>query len=182
MVPRQSRHTTTGCLSVGRVSVAVTVNALPAVPVVAARSFCGSAIVSQLTGSAPAGCVIDWYVSTTGGSALNGSYSLTSGTYYAESRNTTTGVTSATRASAVITINPVPAIPVAGDQVFNTVGTVAIEAYRSSRVRYQLVSYCNRWYGRTGNSHIKYRNLLRRIREFLNRVRKLFTNTCSGNG
>jgi ribosomal protein S4E len=87
---------------------AVTANSRPAAPITSAQSFCGSGVVSSLTGTPPIGCTINWYLASSGGSSLPGANSLVAGNYYAESLNSTTGCTSATRTTTGITINPLP--------------------------------------------------------------------------
>ncbi|MCI9844387.1 T9SS sorting signal type C domain-containing protein [Flavobacterium pectinovorum] len=100
----QSRNTT-GCVSSSRTSVAVTVNTLPTAPSASAQSFCGSATVASLVASA-SGNVVDWYAATSGGTALSSGAVLSSTTYYAESRNITTGCVSSSRTPVAVTINP----------------------------------------------------------------------------
>jgi hypothetical protein len=105
----ESRNTTTGCLSATRTAVVVTLNALPVTPAAAsAQSFCGSGTITSLVGTAPVGSVISWYASASGGSAIVSATALSSTTYYGESRNTTTGCTSATRTSVVVTVHTLP--------------------------------------------------------------------------
>jgi hypothetical protein len=71
-----------------------------------------------LSATAPSGSTIDWYASSTGGNVLSGglgtftfttpSISNTT-TYYAQSRNTTTGCVSSSRTAVIATINyPIP--------------------------------------------------------------------------
>ncbi|KDN56606.1 Ig-like domain-containing protein [Flavobacterium seoulense] len=92
----------------------VTINTVPVVTTASAQSFCGSATVANLTGTASSGSVIDWYANSSGGTALTSGTALSSTTYYAQSRNTTTGCVSSTRTSVVVTINTVPAAPIVG--------------------------------------------------------------------
>lgn len=110
----QSRNTTTGCVSSTRTSIAVTINALPVAPTTSAQNFCAGATVGSLVATAPtSGSVVDWYSASNGGTALATTTVLSSATYYAQSRNTTTGCVSATRTSAIITINSNPTISTA---------------------------------------------------------------------
>ncbi|MCI9844383.1 T9SS sorting signal type C domain-containing protein [Flavobacterium pectinovorum] len=82
-----------------------TVNALPTAPTASAQSFCGSATVASLVASA-SGNVVDWYAATSGGTALSSGAALSSTTYYAESRNITTGCVSSSRTPVAVTVNP----------------------------------------------------------------------------
>ncbi|MES2486787.1 MAG: hypothetical protein V4581_12680, partial [Bacteroidota bacterium] len=111
-------QTVNGCEST-RTSVAVTVNTIPAAPTAAAQAFCGSGTVSQLTatGTAP-----KWYAAETGGTALEGTVALATGTYYVS--QTVNGCES-TRTSVVVTVNAIPAAPTAAAQAFCGSGTVS---------------------------------------------------------
>ena len=111
-------QTVNGCEST-RISVAVTVNTIPAAPTASAQSFCGSGTVAQLTatGTAPI-----WYAAQTGGSALEGTAVLATGTYYVS--QTVNGCES-TRTSVAVTVNTIPAAPTASAQSFCGSGTVA---------------------------------------------------------
>jgi hypothetical protein len=111
----ESRNTTTGCLSGSRVAVTATVNSLPVIATAVDGSRCGNGTVSLSVTNVPSGCTIDWYSSSSGGTALStGSASYTtpvlSGTtvYYAESRNTTTGCLSSSRVAVTAAINSNP--------------------------------------------------------------------------
>jgi hypothetical protein len=67
-----------GCES-ERAGVAVTVNEIPALPVVTLSAFCQSATVADL---ASAGENLRWYAVATGGEALESTIALSSGLYY----------------------------------------------------------------------------------------------------
>ena len=74
-----------------------------------------SGLGQRLTASAPSGCVVDWFTGASGGSAvLSGSNTSPANTnvgtytYYAESRNTTSGLKSTTRTQFTLTITQVP--------------------------------------------------------------------------
>jgi hypothetical protein len=101
----------TGCASTQ--SVSVTVNATPAAPVSSGDvTNCSNITPQTLTAAPPAGAVVDWYDGA-GTLLLAGSntYSVSvAGTYYAKSRNTTTGCTSASIAIQYIQ-TPAPAAP-----------------------------------------------------------------------
>lgn len=115
----ESRNTTTGCISTTRKAVTVNVTAVPAAPTVTTPVAACANVSFTLKGTAPANCVVDWYTASTGGTLVGTGTSCTvSGgrtagtyTYYAESRNTTTGCVSATRKAVTVNVNAVPAAP-----------------------------------------------------------------------
>ena len=94
-------QTTNGCEG-PRTAVAVTVNVTSA-PTASAQTFCGPVTVASLVAS---GTSINWYNVATGGAALAGSTSLTSGTYYVT--QTLNGCESP-RLSVAVTVNTVAA-------------------------------------------------------------------------
>jgi hypothetical protein len=104
-------QTVNGCES-PRASANVTVQNTVA-PVATAQSFCASQnpTVAQLTAS---GTAIQWYASSSGGTALGGSVVLTSGIYYASQ---TVNGCEGPRTSASITVQTT-ATPVAAAQSF----------------------------------------------------------------
>lgn len=79
------------------------------------RTNAGTVTISAV---APSGSTIDWYANSTGGNVLSGGLGTTSfttpsisstTTYYAQSRNTTTGCVSSTRTAVTATVNyPTP--------------------------------------------------------------------------
>ncbi|RYY40120.1 MAG: T9SS type A sorting domain-containing protein [Chitinophagaceae bacterium] len=87
----------------------------PTGPVPAAR--CGSGSVGLSVDDPGAGFTIDWYAASSGGSALStGSNTYNTGsiaattTYYAQTRNTSTGCVSSARTAVIATINALPTI------------------------------------------------------------------------
>ncbi|MFT3909182.1 MAG: M36 family metallopeptidase [Ferruginibacter sp.] len=130
----ESRNTTTGCVSATRTAVTATVNANPVAPGAVGAARCGTGTVT-ISATAGAGETIDWYVASTGGSALlSGSTSFItpsisiSTTYYAQARNTTTGCVSATRTAVTATVNATPVAPGAVGAARCGTGTVTISA------------------------------------------------------
>jgi hypothetical protein len=131
----ETRNTTTGCVSTLRRAVTATVNPLPGTATAVNGSRCGTGTVALSVSGVPAGTTIDWYAAATGGTALTGgtgtssfttpSISATT-TYYAQTRNTTTGCVSATRTAVAATINPGPAAATAVDGSRCGTGTVAL--------------------------------------------------------
>jgi hypothetical protein len=112
--------TANGCSTGSRTSIDATVNTVPSAPSGATgASRCGTGTVAISVSSPGAGLTVDWYAASSGGSVLAGgtgtiSYTTSSisstTTYYAETRNTTTGCVSATRTSVTATINTIPTI------------------------------------------------------------------------
>ncbi|SFQ65507.1 Ig-like domain-containing protein [Flavobacterium akiainvivens] len=112
-------QTVTGCES-ARIAVAVTVNTIPAAPTAAAQSFCGSGTVANLVVTTGTG--VFWYANETGGTALDATEALATGTYYAS--QTVNGCES-TRTAVAVTVNAIPAAPMAAAQAFCESGTVS---------------------------------------------------------
>jgi len=112
-------QTVDGCESTLRSAVAVQLNNTPA-PAAADQSFCGAATVSQL---ATAGIAPQWYDVATGGSVLEGTATLATGTYYVS--QTMNGCESAVRTAVEVTVNAIPAAPVAVAQSFCGSGIVS---------------------------------------------------------
>ncbi|MCF8285173.1 MAG: tandem-95 repeat protein [Sphingobacteriales bacterium] len=93
--------------------ITITINALPSAPTSPVNgSRSGTGTVS-LSATAVSGSTIDWYAASSGGSVLSsgtGTSSFTTPsinsttTYFAESRNTTTGCVSATRTAVIATV------------------------------------------------------------------------------
>ena len=115
----QARNSTTGCVSATRLAVTGTVNAVPTVPTGASSNArCGSGTVT-FSATAPSGCTIDWYTTSTGTTLVSGGGTVTSfspsistsTTYYAQARNSTTGCVSTTRLAVTGTVNAVPTVP-----------------------------------------------------------------------
>jgi|GEM_PF-310562 len=119
----QSLDTSTGCISATRTPVIATINSFPSAPSAIGGSGCegGSALISA---SVNTGQTIDWYAANNGGSILvegNGVTSFTTPaisnttTYYAESRNISTGCTSLIRTPVTAIIILIPSAPTAND-------------------------------------------------------------------
>ncbi len=106
----QARNTTTGCLSVTRITVIATINPIPAAPTGTGAVGCGPGTLT-LSATPGSGETIDWYAAAAGGSALlsgSGSYTVSvssTTTFYAQARNTASGCISATRTPVTATIN-----------------------------------------------------------------------------
>ncbi|HOT13838.1 MAG TPA: hypothetical protein PK252_03655, partial [Bacteroidales bacterium] len=99
----------------------LTWSATPAIPSTVSQSFCSGATVADLTGTVDTGCTIDWYSSATGGTPLAAGTALTTGTYYAEARNTATNCISSGRTITSVTVNNAPVIIMGG--VLSVCGT-----------------------------------------------------------
>jgi hypothetical protein len=139
------------CFSVNSAVAKVTVNVLPAAPVGTDSSRCGTGSV-VLRAVAPAGSTTDWYASAVGGGLLSGGSGtavfttpVISGTttFYAQSRNITTGCVSLVRTAVLATVNIVPSI--------TTNGVAASVCYNDSLQLTQLA------YGGAGGGVVSYR-------------------------
>ena len=106
-----------GCSNVST-NASVTVYTNPSAPTGTSNSRCGTGTVA-LSATPGGGETIDWYDAASGGTLLlsgNVNYTTpsiaTTTTYYAESRNTTSGCVSTTRTAVTATVNNIPAISV----------------------------------------------------------------------
>jgi gliding motility-associated-like protein len=76
------------------------------------KFYCAGGVIPALTATVLAGETVDWYNASSGGTLLrSGSLSYTPttpGTYYAQSRNTTSNCVSSTRTAITLTMNPLP--------------------------------------------------------------------------
>ncbi|WP_294820579.1 T9SS type A sorting domain-containing protein [uncultured Flavobacterium sp.] len=104
----------------GRIAVVLTVNPIPVAPTADAQDFCGPSTVADLevtTGEAP-----KWYSAETGSTELAETEAIASGNYYVS--QTVNGCESP-RTLVVVTVNPIPALPVAAPQAFCGLTTIA---------------------------------------------------------
>lgn len=111
-------QTINGCES-PRTPVAVTVNAIPELPVAAAQNFCGSGTVGELTAE---GTATQWYAAETGGEPLTDETALATANYYVS--QTIDGCESP-RLAVVVNVYDIPAVPQIGTQTF--CGTATVE-------------------------------------------------------
>lgn len=98
----------------GIINVSVNTCSAPAAPVSGGdQTICADTPIPQLSVTVAAGETVDWYAAPSGGSSLvNGSLSYvpsTAGTFYAETRNSTTNCTSSARTG--VTLNVLPVVP-----------------------------------------------------------------------
>ena len=88
------------------------VSSTPAAPVAVNGSRCGTGSVALSVSGVPSGSVVDWYAALGSNALLTGNASYTTPdisattTYYAQSRNTTTGCVSTSRTAVTATIRP----------------------------------------------------------------------------
>ena len=94
-------------------SLIVNVNPSPSVPTApATQSFCGSAVISNLSVTPPSGCTVNWYPTASEGTPLASGYTLSNGgTYYAESLNSLTSCVSDTRTPVSVVITAATPAP-----------------------------------------------------------------------
>ena len=82
------------------------------------QNFCSTSTIANLIAQPPQGCIINWYDAPTGGNLLVNSFELTSGaTYYAESYETVTGLSSLTRTAVTVSINYAPFPGISGSDI-----------------------------------------------------------------
>jgi hypothetical protein len=111
-----------GCTSVAT-NVTVTVNAIPAIPTaVASQSFCTGATAAELNATAATGATLNWL--SPSGTVVTATDVLVNGTYTVS--QTANGCTSAA-ANVVVTINAIPALPVADAAQSFCAGTTAAD-------------------------------------------------------
>ncbi|MBM2814507.1 MAG: type sorting protein, partial [Ignavibacteria bacterium] len=113
-------NTTTNCESATRSSAVATINSTLSEPVATGGSRCGSGSVTLSVSGAQAGENYKWYSAPTGGTPLQTDGSTfatptitTSTTFYVSKYNS--NCESATRASAVATVNPLPTPSISGN-------------------------------------------------------------------
>ncbi|MFZ4059109.1 MAG: immunoglobulin domain-containing protein, partial [Ferruginibacter sp.] len=106
----EAYNPTTGCSSLTRTAVSLTVNANPAAPVSGGDvAVCTSQLPATLVDIVPQGIEVKWYDAATAGTFLFGGANYvtsTAGTYYNEAYNPTTGCSSLTRTAVTLTITP----------------------------------------------------------------------------
>ncbi len=109
----ESRQNVTNCVSSTRTPVTLTIEATPADPVSGGdQTECDANPTQTLTAiaTAPPGSSIVWYDAVTAGNGVTNPNLSTVGTvtYYAESRDNTSGCTSYNRVPVTLTIHPLP--------------------------------------------------------------------------
>ena len=118
----ESVVTTSGCISLTRTPVVLTINPAPIAPISGGNiTECELSPIQTLTATAtaPVGSTVVWYTALTGGTVVASPTRNTVGsvTYYAESVVTLTGCSSLTRTAVVLTINPAPVAPISGGNI-----------------------------------------------------------------
>uniref|UniRef100_UPI000688E2EA T9SS sorting signal type C domain-containing protein n=1 Tax=Flavobacterium denitrificans TaxID=281361 RepID=UPI000688E2EA len=107
-------QTVNGCESTSRFDVTATINTTPSAPTgTSGQSFCSGAspTVGNLTAT---GTAIQWYATSSGGSALATTTALTNGTHYYATQ-TANGCESTSRLDVTVTITPLPTVsPITG--------------------------------------------------------------------
>jgi len=116
----RTRNTTTGCIS-ACATVTVTVNALPSTPTgitAAPAAICSGSSSTISVNNPGTGYTTDWFTVSCGGTPLEGGTGQNSvsvspaatTTYYARTRNTSTGCVSSC-STVTVTVNPLPSSP-----------------------------------------------------------------------
>ncbi len=114
-----SKDDNTGCESLTRTAVTLTINAAPDAPTSGGdQTECEQSPIQTLTATAtaPNGSSVVWYDAATGGNPVaDPSLSATGNvTYYAASKDDNTGCESLTRTAVTLTINAAPDAPTSG--------------------------------------------------------------------
>ena len=114
-------NTTNGCESL-RAAIIVTVNPLPAVPLVSNISYCNKETAMSLTATASANSTLNWYTTATGGtssptSPTPSTTTLGSTNYYVSQTITSTGC-EGPRAEIIVIVNPLPIAPIVNNNAY----------------------------------------------------------------
>uniref|UniRef100_UPI003568A2AC immunoglobulin domain-containing protein n=1 Tax=Ancylomarina sp. TaxID=1970196 RepID=UPI003568A2AC len=112
--------------SVTSTEINVSISSLPVKPTgLASQSYCAGETVADLVVSSGSNA-IDWYAVSANGTALNNIDVLSTGTYYAESRDVSSGCVSSSRLEVTVAVNDLPTVPT-GDasRSFCGSGTIA---------------------------------------------------------
>ncbi|WP_298221701.1 T9SS type B sorting domain-containing protein, partial [Flavobacterium sp.] len=115
-----------GCPSLTRTPVTLTINAAPAAPISGGNiTQCQVSPIQTLTATASVtlGQTITWFDAATGGNVVANPKlnSIGTITYYAEANDVTCH--SFTRTAVILTINPAPAAPITGGDIFQCVSS-----------------------------------------------------------
>lgn len=114
-------QTVDGCES-ARTAVSITVNPVPAIPTVTPLLFCGTATAADLTATTEGAAI--WYADADTETTLALDTQLATGTYYVS--QIVNGCESE-RAAVTVTVNPIPAAPVADETVQEFCGMATLE-------------------------------------------------------
>ena len=114
-------NTPNGCES-PRVAIIVSVNPLPAAPLVINISYCNNQTAVSLTATASVNCSLNWYSTTSGGSPsatppIPSTTSVGSTKYYVSQTIIATGC-EGPRAEIIVTVNPLPTAPVVSNSAY----------------------------------------------------------------
>ncbi len=115
----ESQDDITGCPSLTRTAVSLTIQPAPAPPTSGGdQTECEQNPIQTLTATAtvPSGFTLTWYDAPTAGNVVASPQwsSVGSVTYYAESQNNSTSCTSLSRTAVTLTIDPIPVAPTSG--------------------------------------------------------------------
>ena len=114
-----------------RTTVAVTINTTPA-PTASAQTFNNSATVSNLVAT---GSNLQWYTTSTGGTALASNMALSTGNYYVSQ---TLNSCESLRTLVSVTVNTAPGAPTASAQSFCNSATVSNLAATGTALKWYL--------------------------------------------
>ena len=140
------------CTSQATITGTITVNPLPAAPTnTTANAVQCATLPTQTitaTASAPGGSMVVWYDASSGGNTITPSLNtIGSVTFYAASKNNTTGCESASRTPVTLTINELPSVPSSGgnqtqcaDAILQTLTATAVAPAGTTTVWYDAAS------------------------------------------
>ncbi|MEN2413926.1 Ig-like domain-containing protein, partial [Flavobacterium mesophilum] len=103
------------CESPRTSAIVITINNTSSAPTASAQTFC-SADNKKISDLSPSGPTIKWYDTNTSTSALAGTTTLTSKTYYVSQTANSCGESA--RTAVLVTINNIPSAPTASSQTF----------------------------------------------------------------
>lgn len=127
--------TTSNWIAPGSPASGISGNLFESLSTNATQQFCNAAQVSDLTASGSG--ILNWYDVNTGGTPLNQTQSLSSGTYYVSQ---TMGTCETERIPVNVTVNSVPAPTATAIQNFNANATVSNIVASGSNLNWYLVA------------------------------------------
>jgi RHS repeat-associated protein len=145
-------NTTTGCEG-SRTPITATINPIPAIPIPTSNARCGTGTVALSATVGTNGNSVRWYAAASGGAHFRESTTYSPNlssttTYYISSFNITT-LCESSRVPIAATINPLPSLPAASNQIRCGSGNVTLTALSGPN------GNTTRWYASSlGGSHL----------------------------
>ena len=150
----EARSIATGCLSLHRTPVVLTISTNPNAPLAGSnQTVCEQSPIQTITATAtpPAGSTLLWFTAPTGGTPVSPTLSVVgTKTFYAEATN---GICSSLTRSAgvILTINPAPAAPVSGGNITECIAIPAAQTLTATATA-PVGSTVQWWTAPTGGS------------------------------